>query len=457
MAKTKVVGAVGNSYHLGDRKAAVQSAVNCYLQRLEGDNFMMASAPGEALVMALGGEGRANRNVEGRWFLVVGDALYECTSSGSYVVRGRLLTETGFVGMSHSTTQLVIVDGDGLYVLTLATNVFTQINSPGWRGSDDVYELDGYFIFVDPGTDQFYLSAIDDASNFDALDFSSADASPDNIVTHRISHRQLLLFGAFSTEIWVETAEILFPFSRYTAYTIDVGVVGKRAVINAADTLFFVGQTRTGFGVVYMLVGNQPQRVSTMAVEEALRASTDISKVTMWAYQIEGHEFIGITAPGLSTTWVYDAALQGWHERGEWDNGFKPLRSGKYIAFEGGHYGVDEYGNVTRLDVAMHSFVGRPLVRERTWPHLIQSSLEPISFLGVELSMTTGNGGVVTLEISNDNGITFGAPLPKSLGAIGRFMQRIRWNGLGVSRARVFRIRVSDEVPFALHSAAVVT
>jgi hypothetical protein len=61
----------------------------------------------------------------------------------------------------------------------------------------------------------------------------------------------------------------------------------------------------------------------------------------------------------------------------------------------------------------------------------------------------------VTLEISNDGGITFGPMLQRSLGVTGRRMQRIRWLRLGTAINRVFRIRCSDNVPFAIHSAAV--
>ncbi len=455
MAGNKAVECIGPSYHLNDKKAGIQSAINCYPKRLDGDNWMMASTPGEVTIATLPGPVRGSRNVFGRWFVAAGNTLYEMTAAGTYTVRGTLASVVGFVGMSNNKTQIAIVDGANLYIFTLATNALTQIVSAGWRGSDDVQELDGYFIFVDPDTDQFYISAIDDGAELDALDFSSADSSPDDIVTHRVSHRQAWFFGDLSAEIWIDSGATSFPFVRYQSYTLDVGCVGKRAAINAADTLFWIGQTERGTGIVYMATGNQPTRVSTVAVEQALRASTDISQAEMWTYQIEGHEFIGINAPGLSTTWVYDAAIQQWHERGEWSAGWQPLRSRLVTAVGQDHYAGDADGNIVRLDDTVNNLSDRPLVRERTWPHLIQPSMEPISYLCLELAMTTGHGGNVTLEISNDGGITFGPMLQRSLGAIGRWMQRIRWNSLGTAVNRVFRIRCSDDVPFGIHSAAV--
>jgi hypothetical protein len=457
MAGTKFVQCVGPSYHLADKKAGVQSAINCYPQRLDGDNWMMAASPGEVEIAALSGPVRGSRCLFGRWFVAAGSTLYEVTPAGTFTARGALASSTGFIGMSHNKTQLALVDGATLYIFTLATNTLTVITSDGWRGSDDVWEMDGYFIFVDPESDQFYISAIDDGATLDALDFSSADTSPDDIVTHLVSHRQAWFFGELSTEIWIDSGAVAFPFVRYQSYTMDVGCVGKRAAIVAADTVFWIGQSDRGAGIVYMATGNQPTRVSTIAVEQALRASSDIGQASMWTYQIEGHEFIAINAPGLATTWVYDAAVQEWHERGEWDAGWKPLRSRLVTTVGIDHFAGDADGKLVRLDAGVNTLSGRPLVRERTWPHMIQPSMEPVSYLGLELAMSSGYGGNVTLEISNDGGKTFNPPLLRSLGAIGRWMQRIRWNGLGTAVNRVFRIRCSDDVPFAIHSAAVKT
>jgi hypothetical protein len=127
------------------------------------------------------------------------------------------------------------------------------------------------------------------------------------------------------------------------------------------------------------------------------------------------------------------------------------------ITYAGEHYAGDEFGKVVRLDADLNTLSGRPLVRERTWPHMKLASMEPVSFLSLELDMATGSGGTVTLEISNDGGKTFGPMLLRSLGVIGRWMQRVRWLGLGTSLNRVFRIRCSDDVPFAIHHAAVDT
>ena len=121
------------------------------------------------------------------------------------------------------------------------------------------------------------------------------------------------------------------------------------------------------------------------------------------------------------------------------------------------HFAGCSNGKICRLDDDVFQYSGAHLVRERTWPHMVSPSMEPVGYLGLELSMRTGYNGNVTLEISNDGGNTFGAPLLRSLGAVGRWMQRVRWLCLGTALNRVFRIRCSDNVPFAIYDAAVDT
>jgi hypothetical protein len=86
---------------------------------------------------------------------------------------------------------------------------------------------------------------------------------------------------------------------------------------------------------------------------------------------------------------------------------------------------------------------------------MVQPSLEPVSYRGVEFSCKTGYGGQIALELSNDGGNNFGPPLLRPLGATGRWMERVRWNALGTAHNRVFRLWQSDAVPFALYSAVV--
>lgn len=461
MAINPIIEAVGPTYRLDDKKAGVESSINCLPKRLQGQRYMLESSPGAVAIATLTGECRGSTVVRAgvdRWFAVVGNGLYEMNSSGSYSLLGTIGSATGMVSMANSLTQLVIVDGPNLYVFNLSTNVLTNVSSTGWRGSDTVVELDGYFIFADPGTDQFYISDIDNALSLDELDFSSADAVPDSIVALAKSHHQLLIAGKKSCEIWVNSGGADFPFTRYNSYPIDIGCVGPHAICEAADTLYFVGSTDRGTAVVYEIRGNKPTPVSNTAIEEILLQSTDLSKAEVFAYQPKGHEFVLINAPGMTTTLVYDAREKMWHEDAEWVSGaWEPLTWRFAVSFGTEHYGGDKSGAVFRIDPAVNTRMGRMIKRERTWPHFGHPTLYPVSYRGIEVDMDTGGGtnAVVTLEVSNDGGTTFGSRLQRSLGAAGRRINKIRWTGLGAAQNRVFRLGCTDDAPFKLYAATV--
>lgn len=462
MAGTNVVQAIGPTYHLADVKAAVQSSINCFPRKISGDVWEMMSAEGSTDIVTLPAGVRGARYVEpagtnpARWFVAAGNVLYAVNTDGTYVTVGNLAGGSTPVSMSNNLDSLVVVDGANLWVVALFDLVMTQVTVDGWRGSDNVDEMDGYFIFAEPGSDQFYISGIDDPTRLDALDFSSADALPDKIVAHTVNHHTVFFFGTKSTEIWVDSGGADFPFTRYNSYPIDIGIVGPYAFVNAADTVYFVGKTDRGKAIVYELNGNRPVPISNSCIEGLLLGSTDISLTELFTWQPKGSEFVCINAPGINTTLVYDAKAKQWHERGEWVDGeWTPLKWRFVTSIGTQFYGGDTDGKLFRVDETLNQISGRTMVRERTWPHLISPELEPVSYKGLEISCKTGYGGNITLQISNDGGNNFGPALLRSLGTIGRWMQRVRWLNLGSAVNRVFRLRCSDNVPFVIYLASV--
>jgi hypothetical protein len=457
MAGSNVVNAVGPTYHLSDVKAAAQSAINCYPRRLDGQKWILDNTEGTVDIASFS-ECRGSKYVDGRWFVVAGSTLYEMQTDGTSVSHGTLVTASGPVSMAESNDFLAIVDGENLYKFNLSNSTFAHDESEGWRGSKRVDEVDGYFVFADPGTDQFYIVSSALTGVFDPLDFSSADATPGKILAHIVSNHQLFIYKTKSREIWVDSGGADFPFTRYNSFPSEVGCVGPHAVVSAAGTVYLVGATERGTAIVYEDSGTRPTPISNSAIEQILRTCTDLSKIEMMAYQPEGAEFIVIRGPGMKTCPVYDAKSKLWHERAEWVSGDWDSLDWSFVTAVGKeHYGGDINGKVFRLDKNVNQYSGRQLVRERTWPHLVSPMLEPTSYRGLEISAKTGatTPGVITLQISNDGGNNFGPPLLRSLGAAGRFMERIRWLGLGSAINRVFRIRCSDNVPFAIYSASV--
>ena len=62
----------------------------------------------------------------------------------------------------------------------------------------------------------------------------------------------------------------------------------------------------------------------------------------------------------------------------------------------------------------------------------------------------------VQLDISDDGGNTWVSLPSRSMGLTGKYRHVVEWHRLGAARDRVYRLRVSDPVPFYLVGAEVV-
>lgn len=458
---------VGPSYQLATRKADCQRAINLMLKQTESGtgkpekNFFLEGIPGLVLFSELTDEIRGSIVADGRCFVVAGATLYEIASDGTETSLGSLATTTGVVDMAYGNTQLVIVDGTHGYVLTLSTDVFTEIVSTSFYGSDRVGFLDGYFIFNRPDTGQFYISAIDDATSLDALDFATAEGSPDDLISLVVDHRELWLFGDVTTEIWYNSGNSDFPFTRNSGAFIEIGCAAVHSAQKIGNSVMWIGKDVNGQGQVYRAAGYSPQRVSNFAVEEALAESTDLSAAKAFAYQQGGQTFYCIQAPGLETTWVFELTSGQWHERADIVNGDLSQHRGNnhVFAFNKHLLGADD-GNLYELNNTTYVNHQDVLYRERTSVHQSAPSLERVAFNTFKADVTVGDTGsgvtpVVELCWSNDGGRTWSNWLARTLGEIGEFSTRVEWHKLGTARDRVWKIRCTDNARFSIIGAAV--
>lgn len=451
---------VGPSYQLSTRKASVQRSVNLYLVGMETpskDSFILQSVPGLSLFASLPGEIRGMCEAAGRSFVVAGDKLCELTAGGAFTVLGTLLTTTGPVEMAWGTQQLVVVDGPSGYVYSTNLGTFNRITSAGWLGSNRVAYLDGYFVFVQPNTQRFYISAIDDATNLDALDFASAESAPDAIVAHLVSHREVWFLGETTTEVWFNSGDVDFPFARNQGAILDVGCVAAFSAQRIDNGLMWFGRDKNGSGIVYRSNGYQAQRVSTIAVEEALQATTDQTGAKAYVYQQDGQTFYCLNVPGVPSTWVYEAATGAWHERCDLDSSgdFEALRVTDHAYALGHHLMGDADGKVYRLDRTVNTFNGSRRKCSRISPNYAIPTLDRVTHSEFILDCVAGFAGqsiapVCELSWSDNGGITFSNPIQRSIGRVGEYLARVIWQRLGMGRDRVWRIDFSDDAPFAI-------
>jgi hypothetical protein len=438
---------------------------------------VLISTPGLVFQQTIGvGPIRATytqSNVESSW-VVSGNKVYQIAGAAAIpiLIPGSLMTTSGPVQVSDNGTQVIFVDGQfGYYVDTSATTpTVIQLTDPHFHATDTITFQDGYFIGVDKGTGNFFISDLYSVT-FLPLNEANASGASDILIAAISVNRQLYLLGAKSTEIWWDSGQSgSTPFQRQDGRFSQIGCAAPASVAVVGETFMWLGSNAQGGGIVYSLENAMPTRVSNFAVEYAIQQFDDLSGATAYAYQQEGHYFYLLNIPGSSSTWVYDVSVGQWHERESVHNGNTIRHIGQTHCLLNGQHIVGDYrnGNIYTYDLDYYTDNGQIVNRIRQSPH-VSDSLNRLFYKLFEVDMqfgvgldntsidplnpTEGSDPRIVLEISNDGGQTWGNPIYASIGKVGQYKTRARWQRLGSSRDRVFRVTVSEPVRCTMLSA----
>lgn len=456
-------GLVGPSYQERSLPFDAQRTINLYPVVDETKQGKEISAlygtPGLSLknTVGLGPIRGVFSSANGRAFVISSTELYEISSTYVATLRGTLITDTSTVTITENFNQLIICDQQNLYTLTYATNVFAKVTDIDFPGAATVTYLGGYAIVNPPDSGSFYISDIQDATAWNALDFATAETSPDKLVRVFGALGQLWLLGDRTTEVWTNTGNADFPFELVNGADFPMGCAAANSVVEMDNTIIWLGKSETGQGIVYRAQGYSPIRISTFAIEYAISKSTDLSAIRAYTYQQDGHTFYVLTGGNLETTLVFDAATNQWHERAylEEDGLYSThLSSSCMFAFGVHIVGDRTNGNIYLMSQDYFDDAGRELRAERIFTHInnegerIKISQLQVDFeYGVGLGTGQGSAPVVWLQISEDGAKTWSPEYEASIGAMGAYKTRAVWRRLGQTDNQfTFKVCISDPV-----------
>lgn len=434
------------SYRHESLPLSAQRMVNSYLEPAPPDAKTLAavvSCFGIRTISTVGvGPFRGGLVVNDQIYAVSGPTLYKIDAQGLGIVLG-VIPGTGHVSMAGDEINVMVVTNPDAYVYNGST--VQQITDPDFPGAEWVENFDGYFVVGEPGSGEFAISANRNPLSWDGLDFATAEKYPDNLVRGIAQLGELLLLGKASGEVWADSGDPDFPLTRTSAGIFEVGCMSTFGAAKADNTIFFVGND----GIVYRLNGYTPQRVSTTAVEQAIRRAQDKAFRGMsWAEN--GHTFFGLFSSDFA--FVYDCYTQLWWERrsfnrASWRGAFV-LRAHNQLYVgdtESGQFGVltsqvfSDFGEVLRASCTAPSI-------SKDNARITHSRLELVFEQGVGLVSGQGSNPMVMLRYSDDGGRTWSSEKWRPLGKMGEFRTRAQWFMLGQSRDRVYEYAISDPV-----------
>jgi len=439
---------VGGAYQGRSTNAEPEDCINLFYekgsdQQSEGT---LTNVPGCIEFAELPtGEVRGMRAFGSYLYVVKSSNLYRVDELGNYVDLGIVSSTTGIVSMSDNGIkngeQISIADGKELKVFTRSTGVITTVAS---ENTSLVAFLDGYTVFPQDNSGQFWWTATYDSTTIDPLDFATAEGKPDNIISIIADRRELWLLGEETTEVWYNSGSA-GTFTRFHTGFNHMGCAARHSVARLDNGIVWLGKNDKGKGVVTISYDYKPKILTAEhpQVTYQIAQYAKIDDAFGYVYQHEGHEFYVLTFPTENVTWVYDAATKQWHKRAHAINSTFPNRE-RYncYAFAFGKHLVGDYdnGKIYELNSNYFTMDGEIIPNIRTTRGHRDKDEERIRVRKVQVTGEEGMGGEVGLEYSKDGGHTFSNEIRKSFGLVGKYSARAIWRKLGEGRDWVFRI-----------------
>lgn len=457
-------GFVGPAYASRSPNADSEKLINLYAELIDSgtptSRTVFYRTPGrQAFATSSATGGRQLFVTGGRTFAVIGGGFYEILSTGVSSLIGHVPSGSApamFASNGTAGNQIGLVCGGQYYLYTLG-GAFTQPSLP-FTNPVAIGFLDGYFILIEGGSLRFWLSALNDGSSVDPLDFETRSQSSDVLITGVVNHRELWVLGSETTQVFYDSGDADNPLQPNPAAFIEQGIIAPDSLAVLDESLLWLSGTTRGAGVVVRTQGYRPSRVSSHALEFAMQSYSTLTDAIAYTYQEDGHGFYVLTFPTAGKTWALDTSTGLWHERGAFSNGqYSEDRVRCHVYAFGQHLvGCRDTGTIYTQSLSLLDDAGTPIRRLRRAPHL-NAELQWNFYDQLQLDLQPGSGLVsgqgtdpsLMLRWSDDGGHTWSNEHTTSAGLLGAYGTRAIWRNLGRSRNRVFEVAMSDPVDLA--------
>ena len=375
-------------------------------------------------------------------------------------------TGTGGTGSYKVSPSQTEATSETMYALNFSV---LPSSDGAFSGADVVDIVDNYFVYNNPGTQQWAASNILSPIT-PALSYGNKDGAPDNLVSIIVDHREVYLMGEDSSEVWVDAGTFPFPFQRIPGTSTQHGIVAKFSVARLGNSFAYLSRNIRGQSQVMLMEGYIPKRISTHAVENTL-VNQPVSDAVAFTYQLEGHEVYVISFPTLDITWAYDITTDMWHKWLWCDNTntYHRCRANCVAVFQNMVLVGDwQNGQIYELDPNNFTDNGQNVRRLRRAPHLVtdlqrqyfeefQIQFQPgVGTTGVSMPVDTKSTTTypqAMLRWSNDGGSTWSREYWVTIGQEGKYKNRAIWRRMGWARDRVYEVVVTDPVNAVIISA----
>jgi hypothetical protein len=406
------------------------------------DNLVWLQRPGLSPIVSIG-----DGPINGVWQQAGtfnGDALVVSGATLARLAESGAATTLGTIGptrvqVAASATRAIIVSGTAAYSTDGVT--VTTVAMPDGSAVGSVAYLDGYFFLSVAGGQRVYFIEPGEIAP-DGLAFFEAERKPDPIVTLGVLGDELWLIGSQSEEVWAPSGDPDAPVQRLSARAYQNGCANRDTLVDLNGILAWVS---SDFEVI--VSRGAPEAVSNPAIVEHLREA-DATTMRAWTYALDGHLLYVLTTD--SDTLVYDFSTRLWSRFSSEDSEVWRAHLGAGLLA-----GDSQSGAVWRLDPQRSNDDGLTFARELSGGVEIVGVPERCNSVAMRAAVgraPVGVSPIVEMCWSDDEGVTWSAWRPRSLGLTGQFRTPLVWRKLGMMKrpGRLFRFRMTDDAIFRL-------
>jgi hypothetical protein len=466
----------GGSYVSESLPESAQKLVNAYVNIPQTKTITTASVygtPGLTQLVKVSDidRWRGSHEMAGLAYYVIGSKLYKLVRTVTGGVASYSTTDLGtisgdgLVSMDDNGTQLaIVVPGVRAYIYTEAAGL-AEITDANFDGPVDwVRYINSYFTFGTTDGKKIIVSPPNDGRGsptgtaYDALDFTVAEADPDNIVGAVNYANTLYVMGTQTTQAFQTIARTPAPIAPIQGSVLPTGAATHFGIVRAQKTFYMVGYGENEGPAIWRFMGNDYDKISTTAIDTILADLTDeeIASIDGWTYSIKGAYFVGWNLP--ETCIVYNLVTQKWHDQlSTYGTEERPWRAAGHIKAYGRTLVGDRVlGIIGEIDKDVYNEYGNKIKRRGvTRPFDNQGEHMPVGVIEAVMETGVGNSTVedpqIRLSYSDDGARTFNNERSRSFGKVGEYWIRPRWerNG-GFPRSRVLQWEFSEEAKFVL-------
>ncbi|MGP4715273.1 packaged DNA stabilization protein [Psychrobacter sp. T6-6] len=248
---------------------------------------------------------RGGINWNGICYRVIGAMLWQVSEQGNCTSIGEIASGEQ-CSFAYSFDRLGIASGGNLYYLQ--DGELTQVTDTDLGTVVDVEWIDGYFITTDG---EFIVQTeLNDPTQVSPTKYGSSEADPDPIVGLMKVRNELVVLNRYTIEVFDNTGNAGFAFSRVDGAMMTKGLVGAHAKCSFLDSFAFIGSSKNQPCSVYLGANGGLTPIATREIEIILSKYDEqqLSTVVLESKEHNHHKHLYLHLPDRTMVFDYAAS-----------------------------------------------------------------------------------------------------------------------------------------------------